>query len=279
MLPVRFDEIRGRRVRYARIGEGSPVVLLHGYPDNLQIWSEVAPLLAADHSVVALDWPGMGGSESWPGGATPFHMADHLLALLDHWKIERAAIVGLDMGGQPALVFAAHYPQRATHVVVTGSLLQWDAPTSWEIRLLRRFRFNQLFLSHFPKLVFRRALATFLPRGVDLSPEIRSDFWNHFRRPEVREFIVRLCAGYQGTLPRLPEEYSKVSAPTLALWGTRDSHFPPVHATQLQQQIPGAQIQLIEGGEHWLPLHQPAAFANAVHAFVVRNAPATTKRP
>jgi len=249
MLPTRFDDVRGKRVRYFRGGEGPPIVFLHGYPDNLQIWSAVAPLLGG-FEIIAFDWPGMGRSEAWAGGATPFHMADRLLALLDHWRIARAALVGIDMGGQPAVVAAAQHPDRVSHLIVSGSLLQWDAPTSFDIAVLRKFRFNQFFLKHFPRQVFRRAVPA-------IDEDVRRDFWEHFRRPEVRDFIVRMCAGYQGTLPKLPSE---VSVPTLCLWGSNDRHFPVIHASHLR----GAKVQVIAGGEHWLPLQKPREFAEAV---------------
>ena len=187
----------------ARLGAGPPLVLLHGYPDNLQIWCELAPRLADRFAVIAPDWPGMGYSEAWPGGATPFHMADRLLALLDAWGLDRVALAGLDMGGQPALAFAARHPERVSRLVVMNSLVQWDEATSWEIRILRRFGWNRLILRRLPRAVFRRAERTFLPRGVHLPPELRADLWSAFRRPEVRAFIAKMCAGYQGTLPQL----------------------------------------------------------------------------
>ena len=194
----------GRRLRVARLGSGPPLVLLHGYPDNLQIWSELAPRLADRFTVIAPDWPGMGYSEAWPGGATPFHMADRLLALLDAWGLDRVSLAGLDMGGQPALCFAARHPERVGHLVVMNSLVQWDEATSWEIRVLRRFGWNRLILRRLPRAVFRRAERTFLPRGVSLSPELRADLWDSFRRPEVRAFIAKMCAGYQGTFLASP---------------------------------------------------------------------------
>ncbi len=256
MLPVRFDDVHGKHVRYFRGGDGPTIVFLHGYPDNLQMWSGVAPLLG-DFDVIAFDWPGMGGSEAWAGGATPFAMADRLSALLDHWRVARAAIVGIDMGGQPAAVAAARQPDRISHLVITGSLLQWNVKTSWEIALLRRFRFNQFALRMLPRAVFRRAVSTSVPKLAD---DIREDFWTYFRRPEVRKFIVRMCAGYQGTLPKLQDEYSRILAPTLCLWGAKDAHFPPVHA------LPGT-LHSIEGGQHWLPLQMPERFAAAIRAF------------
>ena len=107
MLPTTFvTTTTGRRVRLARLGTGPPLVLLHGYPDNLQIWCKAAPQLAEHFEVLAVDWPGLGYSDAWPGGATPMHLADRLRQLLDAWRIECASVVGLDMGGQPALAFA-----------------------------------------------------------------------------------------------------------------------------------------------------------------------------
>ena len=269
LLPTRFTTVNDRTVRFARLGDGDPVVLLHGYPDNLQLWSAVAPLLAERFDVIAVDWPGMGLSQAWPGGASPFHMTAHLLALLDHWHIARAALIGADMGGQPALVAASRHPDRVSHVVVTGSLLQWDAPTSWEIGWLRRFRINQLAIGTLPRLVFARALRTFLPASIAIEDQVREDFWRCFRDREVRRFIIRMCAGYQGTLPRLPQEYARISVPTLALWGERDAHFPPVHAVRLGEQVRGAVVTIVPGGEHWLPLQMPGEFARAVRAFLL----------
>ena len=92
----------------ARLGTGPPLVLLHGYPDNLQIWCELAPA-GRPFAVIAPDWPGMGTAR--PGrGATPFHMADRLLALLDSWGLGRVALAGLDMGGQPAALLRGGIP-------------------------------------------------------------------------------------------------------------------------------------------------------------------------
>jgi pimeloyl-ACP methyl ester carboxylesterase len=268
MLPVHSANVQGRTLRYARAGHGHPIVFLHGYPDNLQLWSAVGPLLADRFEVIAIDWPGMGRSEAWPGGATPFDMAARLIALLDHWKIDRAAVVGIDMGGQPALAAAARHPERLSHVVVSGSLLQFDARTSWEIGLLRRFNLNQMFLRHAPRLVFRRAWKTSVPRFHQIDSAVVQDFWDCFRRDDVREFVVRMCAGYQGALPRLREEYQRIEVPTLALWGERDVHFPPIHAVRLGEQLSTSKVTIIDDGTHWLPLQKPVEFAAEVRSFI-----------
>src|ERR1044071_9576099 len=101
LLETVLETVRdGRLLRVARLGSGPPVILLHGYPDNLQIGAPLAQRLADIFEVIAFDWPGLGQSQAWPGGATPFHMAERLLELLDAWGIRQAALVAMDMGAQ-----------------------------------------------------------------------------------------------------------------------------------------------------------------------------------
>jgi pimeloyl-ACP methyl ester carboxylesterase len=255
MLAASTETHGGCKLRVARLGSGPPVILLHGYPDNLQIWSELAPRLATRFEVIAFDWPGMGYSEAWSGGATPFDFARRLGTLMDDWKIERATIIGHDMGGQPALAFAAEHPDRIGRLVVMNSLAIWDEKTSWEIALLRKFGWNRVLLERLPRAVFFRATRTFLPRGYKLIPELRADLWESFQRPEVRRYVVRMCAGYQGTLPRLKQLYPAIRTPALFLWAERDKHFPVAHAKKLALMVPGAKFEEIARARHWMALN------------------------
>lgn len=272
MLVTKLETLAsGRRLRIARLGNGPPLILLHGYPDNLQIWSELAPKLADRFEVIAFDWPGMGYSEAWPGGTTPFHMADRLRMILDDLALERVGMVGQDMGGQPALAFAARHPERMLHLTVMNSLVLWDEQTSWEIQVLRKYGWNRFILRNFPRLVFQRSEKTFLPRGLKLQAELRADLWESFRRPEVRNFIARLCAGYQGTLDRLPELYQTIACPTLVLWGESDQHFPPAHAKRLHAAIPGSSLQIIPGAQHWMAWYLADVVAKSITGFIDGN--------
>jgi pimeloyl-ACP methyl ester carboxylesterase len=266
MLATSTETHGGRKLCVTRLGSGPPVILLHGYPDNLQIWSELAPLLATRFEVIAFDWPGMGYSEVWTGGATPFDFARRLRTLMDAWNIERAAIIGHDMGGQPALAFAAEHPQRISQLVVMNSLVIWDEKTSWEIGLLRKFGWNRVLLERMPRAVFFRAIRTFLPRGYKLGPELRTDLWESFQRPEVRKYVVRMCAGYQGTLPRLKQLYPIIRTPSLFLWAERDKHFPAAHGRKLSEMVPGSLFEEIPQAGHWMALN----LAEEVSARILR---------
>ncbi|MAV34736.1 MAG: hypothetical protein CMJ59_04685 [Planctomycetaceae bacterium] len=255
----------GKRLRVARLGTGPPIVMLHGYPENLQIWSRLAPLLAKQHEVIAFDWPGMGYSESWSGGATPQLMASRFVSILDEWQINRPTIIGMDMGGQPALAFAAEYPERIERLVVMNSLVFGDEKTSWEIRLLRKFGFNRFALRHLKSIVFRRAESTFLPRDAKLDVAMRNDFWTAFAKPTVRQFISKMCAGFQGTLDQLPGMYGNIACPALVVWAEHDKHFPLIQAERLHQSIPFSQLEVIPDGTHWMVLCHAEELAERIH--------------
>lgn len=279
MLATTIETHNGRKLRVARLGSGPAVILLHGYPDNLQVWSELAPRLAVRCEVIAFDWPGMGYSEAWTGGATPFDFAKRLRTLMDAWSIERAAVIGHDMGGQPALAFAAEHPNRVSRLVVMNSLVIWDEKTSWEIALLRKFGWNRVLLERLPRAVFYRAIRTFLPRGYKLSAELRRDLWGSFERPEVRKFVVRMCAGYQGTLPRLKQIYPAIGTPSLFLWAEHDKHFPITHARKLAAMVSGAKLEEIPRAGHWMALNLAEEVSSRILRFLWANWCEGTKAP
>ena len=270
MLDTAFVAPLGHRPRLARLGPAAApetVVLLHGYPDNLQVFSALAPLLAEGRQVLAFDWPGLGDSAAWPGGTTPVALAQRLLALLDAWNLPRVHLVGQDMGMQPALVFAATYPERLHSLTALNGLAGGEVITSWEITWLRRLGLNRLLLRHLPRLVFGQALRTFLPRPEALPTPLRQELWRTFRQPAVRDYIVRMCAGYEAQLPRLPARYQQISCPVLILWGANDKHFPVAQARYLATLIPRARLVIIPQAPHWMVLTHAPQVAAALQRF------------
>jgi pimeloyl-ACP methyl ester carboxylesterase len=262
MLATSYELIDGKRLRVAHAGDGLPILLLHGYPDTLQIWSNLSPLLAARFHVIAFDWPGMGESEAWSGGATPYDLAQRVVRLLDYWRFDRAIIAGHDMGGQAALAVAALAPERVDRLVIMNSLVIPEASTSWEIRLLRRFRINQWLLRHMPRTVFKHAVTT--STAAPLPRELSDELWSQFRKRETRDFVVRMCAGYEGTLPRLASSYPSMQVATRILWAANDRHFPPQHGRMLLERMPNSDLHIIDDAEHWMVLTHATEIAKLV---------------
>lgn len=263
-LPTSAVRVAGGRLRVARLGAGEPIVLLHGYPDTLQIFARLAPRLAARHDVVALDWPGLGGSTAWPGPVDPAALAERLRAALDALGIARAAVFGHDMGAQPALALAAHHPDRVSRVIVSNALLFGDAPTSLAIAWMRRAGLAQVALRAAPGTVFDRCLATFLD-GERLPEAVEADLRAAWAQPRVRDTVAAMCAAYEAALPHLPELYWTVRAPVHAIWGAKDAHFPPEHAERLRAILPATRVDVLPAG-HWMAFTHADDVAAAVEA-------------
>jgi len=268
LLPVTWERHDGRLLRVCRIGEGPPVVLLHGYPETLQIWSRMAPILARGHQVIAFDWPGQGYSEQWGEDAGPAALADMLENLLDAWGLDTVQLVGQDMGGQPALLFAATRPERVRRVVVMNSLLFADGPTSPEIALMRRSGLQRTAFAWTPGLVYRQCKRTFLPAGTEWPDELDADFTGAFHRPAVRAWLSAMCDAYEIELASLPEHYWKITAPVLALWAQHDHHFPLPQAERLCALLPEARLTTVPDGTHWMSWARSEWVAAAIDDFL-----------
>lgn len=108
-------------INYRVIGEGEPVLLVHGYGDRLQMWAGLADSLARDHRVIALDTRAFGKS-SKPAGAASYGVAmlDDLVALLDRERIPSAHVVGYSMGAMLGASLAARAPDRVRSATLVG---------------------------------------------------------------------------------------------------------------------------------------------------------------
>jgi pimeloyl-ACP methyl ester carboxylesterase len=225
-------------------------VYLHGYPDTLQIWSALAPLVGG--TALAFDWPGLGFSTPWPGRSDPDALAEVLRTLLDGWGVDRVSLVAHDMGGPPALVFAARHPERVERVTVLNSLLFGDAETSWEIAAMRRAGLAGAAFSWAPSVVYDRCIHSFLPPGEVLPDALDADLRGAFSRLGVRRHLAAMCRDYDRALPDLPSRMFGVRCPVSLIWAERDGHFPPVHAERLAALLPNATVAVVPGARHWM---------------------------
>jgi len=130
--------VGGVEFGYDEAGEGPVVVLLHAAIGDRRMWDAQFTALAKDHRVIRYDRRGFGESA---GGSGAFAHHEDLLALLDAWGIERAALVGSSMGGACALDAALAVPERITRVALLGSGLsghEWPPHMQADITELTR---------------------------------------------------------------------------------------------------------------------------------------------
>src|SRR2546421_1140467 len=140
----RTAEIDGAKLRYTTGGHGPALILLHGYAETSLMWTPILPLLGEKFTVIAPDLPGIGDSEIPANGLDMKTAAIRIHALARSLGVQKARVVGHDIGLMVAYAYAAQFPTEVEKLVVMDTFLPgvagWDAiynnPNLWH------FRFN-----------------------------------------------------------------------------------------------------------------------------------------
>src|SRR5512138_789687 len=112
-------DVDGVRVAYVEAGQGEPIVLLHGYPQSHEAWRYQIPELAKTHRVIAVDWPGWGGSERKAELEMTYDAeVARLGKLLDALKIERCNLFTHDYGAYIGLGFTLAKSERVLRFAI-----------------------------------------------------------------------------------------------------------------------------------------------------------------
>ena len=112
LLLDRVFSFEGQRIAWTRLGDGPPLVLVHGTPFSSQVWRRIAPLLAIRWTVYAFDLLGYGASEKSDGQDVSLGVQNRLLAaLFNEWRLERPDVLAHDFGG--ATVLRAYFLRAA----------------------------------------------------------------------------------------------------------------------------------------------------------------------
>jgi pimeloyl-ACP methyl ester carboxylesterase len=140
----RTSKVEGVELHYLTGGQGPAVVLLHGYAETSRMWRPIIPLLAKQFQVIAPDLPGIGDSGIPADGLDMKSAAARIHALVRSLKVEKARVVGHDIGLMVAYAYAAQFPAETEKLVLMDAFLPgvagWEAiynnPGIWH------FRFN-----------------------------------------------------------------------------------------------------------------------------------------
>jgi pimeloyl-ACP methyl ester carboxylesterase len=266
-------EIDGREANYVEIGEGPPLVFVHGLGASWQSWLENIPEFARDHRVVAMDLPGFGYSEMPEGDISIEYYASWTFRLLDALGIDSAAVVGNSMGGFSAADMAIRSPERVQSLAVVSAAVFWQSYRRAQ-PLVGLARLSDAYVA--------RTLARSTD-AVATRPRLRS--WAlataGFRYPhliskELAHELVRSARRTDGFLPALQalanypleEELPKISSPTLIVWGAHDTLVPVKDAARMRELIPGSRSEVFERTGHVAMLERPERFNKLLREFL-----------
>jgi len=270
----RFAKVNGVRLRYLVGGQGSPVILLHGFAETSHMWRPIMPLLAERHTVVVPDLRGAGGSAKPLSGYDKKNMAVDIHELTTTLNLERIRIVGHDIGLMVAYAYAAQFPEGTERVVLMDAFLpgigEWK--NVWLLRDLWHFHFY----GEVPLALVKGRERIYLEH-----------FWNDFaadRKRSVPEADRRLYARayaqpgamragfeYFRNLERDAEDFARLagtrlSVPMLVLSGENaGGTFLIEQAKLVASDVRG---QVIKGAGHWLIEEAPTTVIPAISDFV-----------
>jgi pimeloyl-ACP methyl ester carboxylesterase len=129
-IASRTSQVNGVELHYLTAGHGPAVILLHGYTQTSRMWRPIIPLLAAKFTVIAPDLPGIGDSAIPADGLDMKNAAIRVHALAKSLGVEKARVVGHDIGLMVAYAYAAQFPTETEKLVVMDAFLPGVA--GWE---------------------------------------------------------------------------------------------------------------------------------------------------
>ncbi|MDR7521218.1 MAG: alpha/beta fold hydrolase [Armatimonadota bacterium] len=269
----RYVEVLGARIRYRVEGRGPAVVLIHGLGASLESWRWTIPALRDRYTVVALDFPGFGRSEPIPTAYVPDGAAMLTLAFMDAIRVPDAALIGASLGGSIAVMTAGASPARCAALVLVAPV-GFDRAVGLGPRLATLPVVGEAMI---------RAIGLYPPLGAphafvdrrrfpkELIDAARRDFTEGTAGPTCLR-VVRNLAGFWGVRPevvaRVREAASRITAPTLILWGSRDRVLAPRQATAAARAIPRARLYMMDGAGHVPFIEEAGDFNTAVTAFL-----------
>ncbi len=260
--------VDGIPIRWSEQGQGVPVVFVHGIPTSRALWRHVVPRVR-DARCLAWEMVGYGGSipEGRDRDISVARQADYLVAWMAELGLDRATVVGHDLGGGVAQILAAHHPERISGLVLINSI-GYD---SWPIPSVAAMQRMPAFAHRLPNAAIYPMLASLLWRGHDNTEMARESIRLHWRpyaehgaAPSIlRQTSALRTRDTQAVASRLPQ----LDVPATVVWGAADQFQKVSYGERLALDL-GADLDRIDGGKHFVPEDHPDRVAAAVDRLV-----------
>ena len=260
--------IEGVPIRYKVEGSGPPLILLHSHFYTMRQWQTWVDELADEFTLIRYDLTSHGLTGPDPSGDYSRQRGTDLLdGLLQHLKIEKAAIAGSSTGGALAWYYAARFPEKVSGLVLINAPGMPRITNKYMEKPLPDWFGQALYL--LPQSLFRPFLEAPVADKAVITDELVEEFHLMYRREGNRmaEFH-RLKAWERGDISPMLE---KITAPVLILWGEDNPQLPVEHAEQYATALVNAQrikIHLYPGVGHVIPLEIPFQSARDTAAFL-----------
>ena len=245
-------------------GNGAAVVLLHGWPSNAKLWDPQVEALKANYKIITLDWLGFGASDKPLTHSYTFTAQKEVLDTVISQFLEdgeKLSIVGHDIGGPPALLWASENEERIENLVLLNTILYtFKTPVDALSELvLNTPGLRNVFVSAWGLKQVMRTMTK--RRGKAVRKRIE-DILNANRDVPAsikwRTIAAPLNIGRQQEIGTLSEKYKSLKAPKHLVMAKRDP-LCYAHIKKLSEENPEVPAHLIPNCGHMIPIDQPAA--------------------
>ncbi|MBE0538026.1 MAG: alpha/beta fold hydrolase [Phycisphaerae bacterium] len=257
-------EVTGIRIKWEESGEGFPIIFLHGIPTSPGLWRHVVG--AVNGRALAWEMVGYGASIAEGKGRdiSVARQADYLVSWMQAVGVDKALLVGHDLGGGVAQIVAVRHPQRVAGLVLMNAICY----NSWPIPPVKGMRAAGALVEQLPDSLFRPLFRQFLSQGHDRPGQVEESMaahWPHYAAAgaaaafvrQIRALDVRDTQAIADQLPHL-------NLPARLVWGAADRFQKIGYGYRLAHDLK-APLERIEEGRHFVPEDHPEQVANAVN--------------
>ena len=257
---VEFIEIDGLKIRFRRNrgGTGIPVVLTSPWPESLYAYHRIWSILGTEASLVAVDMPGFGQSESRPQLMSPRAMGQFIPTMLTALGLDRVHAIGPDVGTS-ALLFAAYARSDLFESLVVGSGATDAALTAGALKNLINAPSTIPFEENGEEIAIGA-----IEQEMRINPgqQVLEDYRASSAGRRFAEAMAYVRA-YAFDLPALQAMLPSIRTPTLSIWGTHDPLVPPENARILDRALPRTRSLMLESG-HFVWEDNSQEYATAI---------------
>lgn len=240
-----------------------PIVFLHGFPFSSDCWKSQVDFFSVERKVFAPDLRGHGKAPSPQGPWMISHFSDDLKVMFEKYKIEKAVICGLSMGGYIALDFIERYPDLVAGLVLCDTRADADSNEAKMKRYgsIQRIQKEGLegFAEDFSKAVLGK-------RTLSIKPELKAYVKNIILSNQAES--VAMTLGALASRKDFSDLLSKIKCPSLIIVGSDDTVTPIALSEAMQAKIAKSDLYLIEDAGHLSNLERPDDFNRRLQTFV-----------
>ncbi|MFT3765247.1 MAG: alpha/beta fold hydrolase [Minicystis sp.] len=234
-----YAQVKGARLRYLDVGQGPPVVLIHGFASSLETWELLVPQLSKTHRVIAVDLKGFGWSDRPEGDYSPSAQANHVLQLLDKLGVERAAFVAHSWGSSVTLALALNAPQRVSRIALYDAWVYEEQLPSTFLMARASVVGEVLFSLFYDQRPDERLSLAFYNKDI-INEKLVEDVEKSLERPGTGAAQLAAVRGQRFTEQQA--KYRTINKQVLLLWGREDVVTTLAFGERLSRDLPHAHL-------------------------------------